>query len=106
MKPSTKKHLRHGVESELAESIHIIPDDNGRLLLYPDSLTMAELVKTAYSLKMELQHARSIKSEDVVTKAAVLMRNDIKNQDTKQEWPPDVERDEAIIPAHTSDWRQ
>lgn len=33
IKPSTKKHLRRRVESELAESIHIIPDDNGRLLL-------------------------------------------------------------------------
>lgn len=59
---------------------------------------MAELVKTVHSLNMELQHTRSIKSEDVVTKAAVLMRNDIKNQDTKQVWPPDVERDEGIIP--------
>ncbi|CAB1442585.1 unnamed protein product, partial [Pleuronectes platessa] len=56
------------LETELAGSIHILSDDKGRLLLYPDCLTMSELAKATYSLVMELQHARAIKAGDVVKK--------------------------------------
>ena len=59
VKDLTKKHLLRKLETELAGSIHILPDDKGRLLLYPDRLTMSELAKAPYSLKMELQHARA-----------------------------------------------
>ena len=62
VKDLTKKHLLRKLETELAGSIHILPDDKGRLLLYPDRLTMSELAKATYSLKMELQHARAIKA--------------------------------------------
>ena len=98
IKDSTKTHFRRRMETELGGSIHIIPDANGKLLLYPDSLSMTELAKTAFSLKNELQHARSVISEDAVTKAAWQMRNDIKQQDNKQMWPPNVDQSELLIP--------
>ena len=60
VKDLTKKHLLRKLETELAGSIHILPDDKGRLLLY--CLTMSVLAKATYSLKMELQHARAIKA--------------------------------------------
>lgn len=98
IKDSTKKHLRRRMETELGGSIHICSDENGKLLLYPDSLSMTELAKTVFSLKNELQHTRSLNSDDVVTKSALLLRNDIKKQDTKQVWPPNVEQSEFLIP--------
>lgn len=98
IKDSTKKNLRRRMETELGGSIHIFSDENGKLLLYPDSLSMTELAKTVFTLKNELQHTRSLISDDVVTKSALLMRNDIKKQDTKQVWPPDVEQGDSLIP--------
>ncbi len=42
---STKKHIRRTLEQEFGESMHIIRDNNGKLLVYPDSLTIQELVR-------------------------------------------------------------
>ena len=41
---STKKHIRCTLEQEFGESLHIIQDNNGKLLVYPDSLMIQELV--------------------------------------------------------------
>ena len=38
-------NLCRNLEKELAESIHICPDDNGKLPLYADNLAKSELVK-------------------------------------------------------------
>ena len=96
VKDSTKKHLRRKLESELAGSIHIISDDKGKLLVYPDSLSMSELAKHAFALNVELKHAKTVNSGDVVKKAALQMRNDIKKQDISSAWPPNVEEDDFI----------
>ncbi|CAB1437231.1 unnamed protein product [Pleuronectes platessa] len=42
-----------------------------------DCLTMSELAKARYSLKMELQHARAIKAGDAVKKVALQLRIEI-----------------------------
>lgn len=42
---STKKHVRRRLESEFAGLLHNIPDEKGKLILYPDSLSMNELAK-------------------------------------------------------------
>ena len=78
VKDSTKKHLRRKLEAEFAGSIHIIPDNKGKLLVYPDSLSMSELTKHAHALNMELRHAKTVNTGDVVKKAALQMRNNIK----------------------------
>ena len=106
IKDSTKKNIRRRMETELGGSIHIFPDENGKLLLYPDSLSMTELAKTVFSLKNELQQTRSVNSDDAVTKAALWMRNDIIKQDTKQVWPPDVEQDGFLIPESITQFLQ
>uniref|UniRef100_UPI00358F0FB3 uncharacterized protein n=1 Tax=Myxine glutinosa TaxID=7769 RepID=UPI00358F0FB3 len=98
VRDSTKKHLRHTLEHELAGSLHIFPNDKGKLLVYPDSLSMLELAKTTHSLKTELQHARAAKCENVITKSALQIRNEIKKQDSSQVWPPNVKQDKTIIP--------
>uniref|UniRef100_UPI00358FD6F1 uncharacterized protein isoform X1 n=1 Tax=Myxine glutinosa TaxID=7769 RepID=UPI00358FD6F1 len=59
---------------------------------------MLELAKTTHSLKMELQHARAAKCENVITKSALQIRKEIKKQDSSQVWPPNVKQDKTIIP--------
>lgn len=73
--PSTKKHLRRKVEAEFGESLHIIPNDKGKLLVYPDNLTMDELVKVCQKLKDELKEHKSSISEDIISHIHLEMMN-------------------------------
>ncbi|KAG0728125.1 hypothetical protein GWK47_033150 [Chionoecetes opilio] len=52
---STKKHLRQRIEKEFGGFLHIIQDHNGKLHIYPDSLTVQELVRENQSLKKQLK---------------------------------------------------
>jgi len=44
LKSGTKKNIRRRLESELGNSIHIFPNDSGKLLLVPDSLSFKDVV--------------------------------------------------------------
>lgn len=55
VKASTKKHIRRKLDSEFGEALHIIPNDKGKLLLYPDNLSLTELAKSYQALQAELQ---------------------------------------------------
>ena len=57
---------------------------------------MVEFVKNMRSMGLEMQKIKSVNSGDV-TKAAVLLGNEIKNQGATQGWPLDVEDNEATI---------
>lgn len=54
IKESTKKHVSRKLESKFAGALHIFPDGKGKLLLFPDNLSMKELAKENQSLKREL----------------------------------------------------
>ena len=54
VKLSTKKHILRKLKTEFGESIHVLHEDNGRVLLYPDNLTTADLEKENQALKDEL----------------------------------------------------
>ena len=71
VKDSTKKHIRRKLESEFGGALPIFPDVKGKLLLYPDNLSMCELAKDNQSLKAELHTLKSLSAEDVVAKAAL-----------------------------------
>jgi len=51
VKDSTKKHLRRWLEHEFGESLHIIPNKTGKLLVVPDNLPINELAKENQPLK-------------------------------------------------------
>jgi len=89
IKDSTKKHIRRKRESEFAGAPHIFPDDNGKLLLYPDSLSMCGLAKMIHSLITELNNMKAAASGDVVVKAALNLRNEIRKKESSKTWPPD-----------------
>ena len=40
IRDSTKKHIRRRLEAELVDSVQIFPDDKGKLLMVPDSVTL------------------------------------------------------------------
>ena len=50
-----KKYLQRRIEKELGGSLHIIPDHKGKPHIYPDSLTVQELVRENQSLKQKLK---------------------------------------------------
>lgn len=102
VRDSTKKHLRRKLEKEFGESLHIIPDQKGKLLLYPDNLTVQDLVRENQTLRRELLHAQCRgDGRELLIKAANQIRGDIKTmaKDTTQTWPPEVESNPSeIIP--------
>ncbi|KAL7378813.1 hypothetical protein ABVT39_019162 [Epinephelus coioides] len=96
VKESTTKHLRRKLESEFVGALHIFPDTKGKLLLYPDNLSMREIAKENQSLINELQALKSAGAQD----EAIKLRADIKSQDVPQVWPPEVkaEAERPTIP--------
>lgn len=54
LKTATKKNIRRKLESELGNSIHIFPNDSGKLLLVPDSLSFKDVVHDDDNLRKEL----------------------------------------------------
>ncbi len=54
IRDSTRKHIRRRLESELANSIQIYPDDKGKLLMVPDSVQLHDAVLEIQSLCKEL----------------------------------------------------
>ncbi|KAG0716309.1 hypothetical protein GWK47_009996 [Chionoecetes opilio] len=97
LKPATKKHVRRKIETEFGESLRFVPDEKGKLLIYPRSLSMDDLARQAHKMTKDLQEARAANSEDILTKAGMQLRNEINKQDVSQPWPPDT--DQNVIPA-------
>ncbi|KAK5921266.1 hypothetical protein CgunFtcFv8_024983 [Champsocephalus gunnari] len=73
VKSSTKKHMRRLLESEFGEALHIIQNDKGKVLLYPDNLSLSKLAKAHQALQAELHVMKSVKTEDSISKAALRM---------------------------------
>lgn len=73
VKTSTKKHVRRKLEAEFGEALQMTQDDNGKLLVYPSSLSMPELVKAYRVLQTKVQVMQSERSDDFIDKAALLM---------------------------------
>ncbi|KAG0718431.1 hypothetical protein GWK47_052437 [Chionoecetes opilio] len=90
---STKKHLRQRIEKEFGGFLYNIQDHNGKLLIYPDSLTVQELVRENKSLKKQLKTLSRGDAQELQTQAAKQLRADIKTKakDINKSWPPEIE---------------
>ena len=84
VKASTKKHVRRKLEAEFGEVLQIITDDKGELLVYPENLSLPELVKSYHMLQTKVHVMESERAHEVFDKAALQMRDDVKKQDYKQ----------------------
>jgi hypothetical protein len=70
VKTSPKKHIRRKLEAEFGEALQITQYDNGKLLVYLNSLSMPDLVKAYCVLQTKVQILESERSEDIIDKAA------------------------------------
>ena len=103
VKSSTKKHIQRKLVAEFGESLHMIPDDKGKILVFPDNLSLGEVVKENVRLKEELQVFKENMShnENMVKTVSLMLRNDVKMQETKMPWPPvpaQLEASSQLIP--------
>ena len=90
VKPSTKKHIHRKIKGEFGESIHVIPDEKGKLLVYPDNLSTSQLVKENQRLKEELLANKQNTSKESMQmrNASTILRNDVNQHDVQMPWPP------------------
>ncbi|KAG1659185.1 hypothetical protein GQR58_022660 [Nymphon striatum] len=90
VKKSTKKHVRRKIEAEFGSNLHIINDEKGRLVMYPDKLSADTLALRNIKMKEELEQIQSNTSDmdNLLTSAALLIRIAIQNYKTKMPWPP------------------
>ena len=103
VKSSTKKHIQRKLVAEFGESLHMIPDDKGKILVFPDNLSLGEVVKENVRLKEELQVFKENMShnENMVKTVSLMLRNDVKMQEIKMPWPPvpaQLEASSQLIP--------
>ena len=92
LKPSTKKHVCRKLETEFRESLQFVSDEKGKLLVYPRILSTNNLAQQAHTMAKDLQEVRAANSGDVLTKAAMQLRNEINKQDVSPPWPPDTDQ--------------
>ena len=89
MTNSTRKHIRRRLESELESSIDIFPDDKGKLLLVPESVSLKDVVLENQTLQRELRVWKT-KSNDVnvlIDQTSSLIRSAIQQDMKPTPWP-------------------
>ena len=102
LRDSTRKHIRRKLESELGESIDIFSDENGKLLLVPDSVTFREVVLENQRLHRDLRvwNAKSTNINKVIDQTSSHIRSVIRQDMTSTTWhihPSDVNNNAYII---------
>ena len=93
---SIKKHIRRKLENEFAGSLHIFPDEKGKLLVLTDNRSLYDLARHNQRLQAELDTFSNM-PENVVSKAAMQLRLDVVSNEYEQGWPPQVTYSESLI---------
>jgi len=84
LKTATTKNIRRRLESGLGNSIHIFPNDSGKLLLVPDSLAFKDVVLDNDNLRKELAIWKVKLSDDnKITEQASLQIREVIRRDMK-----------------------
>lgn len=101
VKPHTKKHIRRKLECEFKESLHFVSDDKGKVLVYPDNLSLDHAVVAMMKAEeqlLEVKHSENI--DNIVKLSANHLREQIKKIKPKP-WPPhpaELNSDYAKVP--------
>eukprot|EP00794_Sanderia_malayensis_P020769 gene20769-22792_t len=87
---STKKHLRRKLENEFGSAVTMFPNDSGRIIFLPLSVSATKLASEIVELKQELMQYRtdSGNSSRLVKNAAFLLRSEAKSFQSPPAWPP------------------
>ena len=81
----------------------MIPDEKGKLVVYPDNLSTSQLVKENQRLKEELLANKQNTSKESMQmrNASTILRNDVNQHDVQIPWPPlpgEMKDGSAFIP--------
>lgn len=88
VRPHTKKHIRRKLECEFKESLHFVSDDKGKLLVYPDNLSLDQVVVAMMKAEEQLREVKHSENIDNIVKlSANHLRGQIKKIKPKP-WPP------------------
>lgn len=84
---SAKKNLRRKIEN-LLNGFNFITVNNS-LLVYPDTLSIRDMISKYYSLKTEAEKISKLQEDEkTVLRAAHLIREEIKAMEDVMPWPP------------------
>ena len=84
----TKKYIIRKLESEFGDSLEIVPDDSGRILVIPDNLSRAMLAKENMRLSRENESLKVHDQDLVLKQCALKLRDHIKSSKPQRSWPP------------------
>ena len=88
VKQQTKDHIRRKLEAEFTDSLHFISEANGRVLVYPDNLSLVEVLRENVLLKDKLQELETTNDiTHIIKRSAIHIRGQIKSM-PKMPWPP------------------
>lgn len=103
VKLSTKKHIRRKLTVEFGESLHMVTDSIGRVLVYPDNLSLVNVLQENQKLKDELHLVKqdSTSVDGMFRKVSTLLRKDMTEHNVKMPWPPlpeEMEKPSVYVP--------
>ena len=89
LKSTTKKNIRRRLESQLGSSIHIFPNDSGKLLLVPDSFSFKGVVLDNDNLRKELAiwKVKLTDANNITDQASPQIREVIRREMKPTIWP-------------------
>lgn len=88
IKTGTKTHIKRKLEAEFANSLEFVTDVNGRVLVMPSNLTREIMAVELMRLTKDAKQKTDDKNE-LITKSALILRDEIKGSKCDQDWPPD-----------------
>ena len=101
VKPQTWKHISRKLEAEFGDSLEIVSDERGGLLVIPDNLSKSMLATENMKMVAELESYRAQDNKHVVKQCATILRSEIKKSKVDQPWPPqpgDLNNDYTKLP--------
>ncbi|KAL8583359.1 hypothetical protein ACOMHN_035341 [Nucella lapillus] len=89
VKDSTTRHIRRKLEVRFGDELIMFPDERGKDLVMPVTLSSHELGRMYQALKIQLSLWKSDSSsiDKVLDKASLHLRQAVKNSQNKSPWP-------------------
>ena len=89
LKTATKKNIRRKLETEFSDSVHIFPNDSGKLLLAPDSFSFKDVVLENENLRKELAiwKVKLTDANKITDQASLQIREAIRRDMKPTPWP-------------------
>ena len=85
-----KKNLRRRIETNMP-GIHFLNYSPQKVLVYPDTLSIADLVRENFELKEELEAFKKTSNDQhAILQASQIIRNEIKEMKDEMPWPPEA----------------